>query len=606
MNYKQLYEEMVEKYQQMEEEYNQFVEESQSLEDQQQKNIESLSKQLAQAQNSLLQQKEETQKARNELQQIQNQLEKQINKKDAQIAELQKTLQTYKMQIIDLEVDQDLNDNKIRQLEESNKDLEVKLDKVLEQLALAHTDLEASKSSSQEEIERLKQTLKENEDELTAAKCLKINITTTPEIVKMPKIDSLRANAAGFNKSLTLIQALIKDLDDKMSLIRHQKKDRATLTNIIKMTQLLGNPQQNLQFIHIAGTNGKGSVTLKMCKLMQSIESCGCYTSPHISSFRERIKVDNQMISEEYVQEHLNDFFNLAERNNLELTFFEYVTCLALKYFNDMNLKYVSWETGLGGRMDSTNIISSPLISIITTIGYDHMHILGNTLELIAKEKAGIIKQNCPVVIGPKSKPYEIFIKEAQQKNADLTIVQGEFQDFNDENNAIVMAASKILMEKYQFKLNNFEEVLKIKQPCRLEQFNIQNDKGDNIKVYLDVGHNEQAIKSVLDLLKDQKIICIYGASNDKDITSCLQLLKQNCHQVYMVQAKNNRAYQIKQLLGSDEIKILYDGDISKTTLEIVNKVCQIDQVILVIGSFYIMDEVRMILKICQTQCDFK
>ncbi|CAD8154813.1 unnamed protein product [Paramecium pentaurelia] len=312
------------------------------------------------------------------------------------------------------------------------------------------------------------------------------------------------------------------------------------------------------------------------------------------------------MISEEYVQEHLNDFFNLAERNNLELTFFEYVTCLALKYFNDMNLKYVSWETGLGGRMDSTNIISSPLISIITTIGYDHMHILGNTLELIAKEKAGIIKQNCPVVIGPKSKPYEIFIKEAQQKNADLTIVQGEFQDFNDENNAIVMAASKILMEKYQFKLNNFEEVLKIKQPCRLEQFNIQNDKGDNIKVYLDVGHNEQAIKSVLDLLKDQKIICIYGASNDKDITSCLQLLKQNCHQVYMVQAKNNRAYQIKQLLGSDEIKILYDGDISKTTLEIVNKVCQIDQVILVIGSFYIMDEVRMILKICQTQCDFK
>lgn len=79
-----------------------------------------------------------------------------------------------------------------------------------------------------------------------------------------------------------------------------------------------------------------------------------------------------------------------------------------------MHLKYVSWETGLGGRMDSTNIISSPLLSIITTIGYDHMHILGNTLELIAKEKAGIIKQNCPVVIGPKSKPYEIFIKEAQ------------------------------------------------------------------------------------------------------------------------------------------------------------------------------------------------
>lgn len=92
----------------------------------------------------------------------------------------------------------------------------------------------------------------------------------------------------------------------------------------------------------------------------------------------------------------------MAERSNLELTFFEYVTCLALKYFNDMHLKYVSWETGLGGRMDSTNIITSPLISIITTIGFDHMHILGNTLDLIAKEKAGIIKQNCPVVIGPK------------------------------------------------------------------------------------------------------------------------------------------------------------------------------------------------------------
>ncbi|CAD8089535.1 unnamed protein product [Paramecium sonneborni] len=223
MNYKQLYEEMAQKYQQMEEEYNQFVEESQALEDQQQKNIESLNKQLAQTQNSLLQQKEETQKARNELQSIQNQLEKQLNKKEAQIVELQKTLQTYKMQVIDLEVDQDLNNSKIRQLEETNKDLEVKLDRVLEQLALAHTDLDANKAQSQEDIERLKQKLKENEDELTAAKSSKIHITTTPEIVKMPKIDSLRANAAGFNKSLTLIQALIKDLDDKMSLIRNQK-----------------------------------------------------------------------------------------------------------------------------------------------------------------------------------------------------------------------------------------------------------------------------------------------------------------------------------------------------------------------------------------------
>ncbi|CAD8148520.1 unnamed protein product [Paramecium octaurelia] len=320
----------------------------------------------------------------------------------------------------------------------------------------------------------------------------------------------------------------------------------------------------------------------------------------------QKNEVNNQMISEEYVQEHLNDFFNLAERNNLELTFFEYVTCLALKYFNDMHLKYVSWETGLGGRMDSTNIITSPLISIITTIGFDHMHILGNTLALIAKEKAGIIKQNCPVVIGPKSQPYEIFINEAKEKNADLTIVQGEFQDFNDENNAIVAASSKILMEKYKFTFNNFEEALKIKQPCRLEQFSIKNEQGNYIKLYLDVGHNEQAIKSVLDLLKDQQIICIYGASNDKDITSCLQLLKSHCHQVYMVQAKTNRAFQIKQLLGFDDIKVLYDGDISKTTLNIVNKVCQIDQAILVIGSFYIMDEVRMVLKICQSECDFK
>ncbi|CAK93121.1 unnamed protein product (macronuclear) [Paramecium tetraurelia] len=112
--------------------------------------------------------------------------------------------------------------------------------------------------------------------------------------------------------------------------------------------------------------------------------------------------------------------------------------------------------------------------------------------------------------------------------------------------------------------------------------------------------------KSVLDLLKGQQIICIYGASNDKDITSCLQLLKSHCHQVYMVQAKNNRAFQIKQLLGFDDIKVLYDGDISKTTLDVVNKVCQIDQTILVIGSFYIMDEVRMVLKICQSECDFK
>ncbi|CAD8177891.1 unnamed protein product [Paramecium pentaurelia] len=224
MDFKQQYDEMCQKYQQMEEEYNQFIEESQILEDQQQKNIDTLNKHLAQTQNQLLQQKEETQKARNELQQIQNQLEKQLIKKDAQIQEFQKTVQSLKLQIIDLEVDQDLNKNKIRQLEETNKDLEIKLDKVFEQLAMAQTDLESNKLQSQEEIERLKQTLKENQDELFASKNSRVSITTSiPEVVKMPKIDSLRANAAGFNKSLTLIQALIKDLDDKMTLIRQPK-----------------------------------------------------------------------------------------------------------------------------------------------------------------------------------------------------------------------------------------------------------------------------------------------------------------------------------------------------------------------------------------------
>lgn len=193
------------------------------------------------------------------------------------------------------------------------------------------------------------------------------------------------------------------------------------LDRISAILALLGNPQDKLKCIHVAGTNGKGSVCTVISEVLrESGIKTGMFTSPHIFEYTERIQINGVQISQKDFSEYINLISHLSDKNNIHLTEFEILTAVMFKYFFDENVDVVVLETGLGGRFDATNVIKTNLCSIITHIDFDHTERLGNTLDKIAYEKAGIIKENCPVFV---SEGYEIFRDTADKKNAMFVIV---------------------------------------------------------------------------------------------------------------------------------------------------------------------------------------
>ena len=196
------------------------------------------------------------------------------------------------------------------------------------------------------------------------------------------------------------------------------------LENTFKLAALAGNPQEKLRFIHVAGTNGKGST----CAMLESIYRAaglrvGLFTSPHLVSFAERIQVNRQLISESEIVRLVSEIQPLLKQFPADMppTFFEFVTVMALKYFAEQNCDLVIWETGMGGRLDATNIVT-PLASVITNVDLDHQKWLGNTLAEIAAEKAGIIKPGIPVITAANEpEALDVIAKTAREKNSPLT-----------------------------------------------------------------------------------------------------------------------------------------------------------------------------------------
>ena len=200
-------------------------------------------------------------------------------------------------------------------------------------------------------------------------------------------------------------QQTIEYLFSRLPMFSRIGKDayKADLSNTIKLCAALGDPQDSFKSVHIAGTNGKGSVSHMLASILQSAGyKTGLYTSPHLKDFRERIRIDGKMVEEEFVIAFTEKIKPLIDA--LEPSFFEITVAMAFKWFAYQEVDIAIIETGLGGRLDSTNIIE-PELSVITNIGFDHMNILGDTLEKIATEKAGIIKENVPIVIGESLPP---------------------------------------------------------------------------------------------------------------------------------------------------------------------------------------------------------
>lgn len=310
------------------------------------------------------------------------------------------------------------------------------------------------------------------------------------------------------------------------------------LTNTILLANHVGNPEKLLKCIHVAGTNGKGSTSHLLASVFQEAGyKVGLYTSPHLKDFRERIKINGEDISEEYVCEFVAKNKSFFEAN--DLSFFEMTVGLAFEYFAKEKTDINIIEVGMGGRLDATNIIS-PLVSVITNIGFDHTQFLGNTLESIALEKAGIIKKNIPVIIGEyTSETKNVFTKKAQETNSDIYFASDLIQetynssllgDYQIHNKKTVQQTIKILQN--QFKIseenikNGFLNVIKnTGLQGRWQQIN------ENPKTICDTAHNSHGLKIVLNQIQKEKfdeLHIILGVVNDKDLDEILPLFPKN------------------------------------------------------------------------------
>jgi dihydrofolate synthase/folylpolyglutamate synthase len=404
------------------------------------------------------------------------------------------------------------------------------------------------------------------------------------------------------------------------------KKD---LSNTRQLCTFLNNPQTKFKSIHIAGTNGKGSVSHMLAAILQTAGyKTGLYTSPHLKDFRERIKVNGKLCTQDFVVDFAEKIIPQIEL--LQPSFFEITVAMAFEYFALQRVDVAVIETGLGGRLDSTNIIM-PELSVITNIGYDHMNILGDTLEKIAFEKAGIIKQNIPAVIGEiiaESKP--VFTTTASEKNAPLIFAQENFylQDFNyDQHYLQVEVADKRKNEHHVYTLDlpgvyqtkNIVTVLESVHQLQLKKWNIPqrsvtkalkqvkhltglHGRWEKIKdapaVILDVAHNVDGIKQLaeqLELVSYNKLHMIIGFVKDKDVASILQLLPKTAD-YYFTKAQIPRALNEKDLAAQAKQSGLNGkafADVNTALKEALMHAAN-DDLILICGSVFLVSEVNV------------
>ena len=357
-----------------------------------------------------------------------------------------------------------------------------------------------------------------------------------------------------------------------------------TLGNSLRLDEIYNHPHRQFRSIHVAGTNGKGSVSHMLAAILQSAGyRTGLYTSPHLKDFRERIRINGEMIAESYIAQWVRDFRRINQTEKLEPSFFELTVAMAFDYFAEQQVDMAVVEVGLGGRLDSTNIIT-PLLSVITNISYDHTALLGETLPLIAGEKAGIIKSGVPVVISQRQPEVErVFIQKSGEEKAPLWFASDEYQvgysllgidgrqvlHLNEGNPSGYHALVTDLAGIYQ--RQNVPGVLKGVDLLRSAGLAISADAvhagladvkgltgllgrwqvlGANPRIVCDTGHNEDGIRMVVQQLSQtafRRLHIVIGVVSDKDPAKVLALLPGDAH-YYFCKADIPRAMDEHQL----------------------------------------------------------
>lgn len=383
----------------------------------------------------------------------------------------------------------------------------------------------------------------------------------------------------------------------------------------------LGNPQNNLKIIHVAGTNGKGSACAMLTSiLINSKYNVGTYTSPHLVEYNERIKFNNEPINDRDFINLVSKIKKIEETLDYNLKFFEILTAMAFLYFKKKKCDLVVLEVGLGGRLDATNVIKDPLCSVIMNIGLEHTEILGNTIEKIAKEKAGIIKDNCPSVVYGIDSLNDIYKSICIKRNSDLTITDfknlkiisegldsqvfsykkykniklgllGRHQFYNA---SVVLDAIDVLKkEGYKVPLKAIKEGLySVKWDARLSLLSKEP------LFILDGAHNPQCVKALSDslpkLIKNKKLIVLTGVLKDKNYKEMFEYIFPYAKEFICVTPNIYRALDGKKLtryINSKGYKATYFDSTKKAIKEALNIVGK-NEVVLCFGSLYLAGEV--------------
>ncbi len=379
---------------------------------------------------------------------------------------------------------------------------------------------------------------------------------------------------------------------------------KADLSNTIKLANYLNNPQYKFKSIHVGGTNGKGSTSHMLASIMQEAGyKVGLYTSPHLKDFRERIKINGQMIGKESVVDFVQKNQSFFKEN--QLSFFEMTVGMAFEYFAKEKVDVAIVEVGLGGRLDSTNILT-PEVSVITNIGLDHTQFLGNTLELIAGEKAGIIKSNIPCVIGATTKETrKVFETTAKKENA--TIYYAELEqactyktdllgDYQKENSKTALKVIEVLKsDGWDISELAVEKgfLSVVSNTGLLGRWQILNKAPFTV---CDTAHNYEGLRIVVDQIKKQaktNLHIVFGVVKDKNLERILPLLpKQAIY--YFTRPDNPRGFsekELKDLAFRYNLKGACYTSV-KESFEVAKKVANSTDMIYIGGSTFVVAEI--------------
>ncbi len=398
----------------------------------------------------------------------------------------------------------------------------------------------------------------------------------------------------------------------------------------------VGNPQDKLQCIHVGGTNGKGSVSMNLLTLLKGGNyKVGLYTSPHLSSVRERFRINDDYISEDDFARIATEIATVLGDN--QITYFEFTTALALLWFAKQDVDLVILEVGLGGRLDATNVVN-PLVSVITNVSMDHEAYLGNTLSEVAFEKAGIIKAGVPVVSGVGNDvSREVITSRCAEIGTELRILGRDFSydenndvswtyqgvsrkisglrcgmrgDYQRANSSLALAVCELLDEKGWPLQDDVirDQLSKVSWPGRLEYFCLdelgqrleeENLPEERRRYLLDGAHNPAGMESLCASLDSEfsyrHLVCVWAAMADKDLDTTLATISPFCNTLIFTRPESERSAtqgQLRASLNGFDGEVFEEPDV-KTALERAESLVENDDLILVAGSLYLVGAAR-------------